>query len=838
MASSPVVEGDVTPISVFQSDLPIDEKLDRARTELLDLSARNRLLNMPRSSKGAKAVEVVDEISTEVFRLLAQQGKPLTFLPGKAAQSGDATDEETIDDADEIADLAQPEEDLADDRGVFSRHSDTRLQTRLTPKGLQKRLLDLYFDARTLEEEQGVNILYLALGALKWIDPSNAANVRFAPLVLVPVQLERGNAGEKFKLRMRQEDYASNLSLEAFLDRVHGIRLPAFEASDSFDPEVYFGEVADAISSKPGWEVQPDVIVLGFFSFAKFLMYRDLDPQTWPNGGRITDRALVRGLLSDGFKGSEGMIPEDANIDAFIPPAEMLHIVDSDSSQALVVHEVRRGRDMVIQGPPGTGKSQTIANIVASAVADGKTVLFVAEKMAALEVVKRRLDATGVGDACLELHSNKANKKAVLEELRRTWELGAPRHQDAGSLHVRLTEARDRLNDHARRMHKPHPASGLTPYQVIGQLTRLRLDGEKPSDLTLVRPETWSADDFAEIHAVITDLAERIDVIGRPAEHPWRGVGLSSILPTDVERLEERLTGIVARVVALDETQAALSSALEVAPARSMDDIDVLLVLAARIVGAPPIDGSAFADPSWDQSADAIEVLIAKGQRYSYLRTELASMVSEAGWSTDFAEAAAGLAQLPPGFGPDEFEQVAFLAALLPRLTAEAGSLARLVGRDAPTTLEEVRHLALLGERVAMAPAGDMEAFAADVWDAGVERAGDLVDALASYEEAVSAVSGNLTDAAWALDLAPQRATLASHGAGFFRFISGEWRRANRLVRSVLTSPTLPLDQTLLLLDALSKGQAAKRQLEEEDGHCQRDGPSAGRLLAGVDEQG
>ncbi|HEX8555267.1 MAG TPA: DUF4011 domain-containing protein, partial [Sphingomonas sp.] len=372
------------PTSVFQSDLPLDEKLDRARTELLDLSARNRLLNMPRSSKGAKAVEIVDEISNEVFRMLVTEGRPFTFLAGKAASAGEpAGDDVSFEEEDEIADLVQPGDDIADERGVFSRHSDTRLQTRLTPKGLQKRLLDLYFDARTLEEEQGVNILYLALGALKWVDPNNSASVRFAPLVLIPVQLERGNAGEKFKLRMRPEDYASNLSLEAFLDRIHGIRLPAFEAGEGFDPVAYFAEVAEAVSSKPGWEVQRDVIVLGFFSFAKFLMYRDLDPATWPSGARITDRALVRGLLSDGFEGSEGMIPEDAKIDPFIPPSEMLHIVDSDSSQALAVHEVRRGRDMVIQGPPGTGKSQTIANIIASAVADGKTVLFVAEKMAA-----------------------------------------------------------------------------------------------------------------------------------------------------------------------------------------------------------------------------------------------------------------------------------------------------------------------------------------------------------------------------------------------------------------------------------------------------------------------
>lgn len=809
-------EGEPT-TSVFQSDLPADEKLDRARTELLDLSARNRLLNMPRSSKGAKAVEIIDEISGEVFRMLVSEGRPFTFLAGKAASAEEpAADDTPTAEADEIDDLAQPEDDVADERGVFSRHSDTRLQTRLTPKGLQKRLLELYFDARTLEEEQGVNILYLALGALKWIDPNNAANVRFAPLVLVPAQLERGNAGEKFKLRMRPEDYASNLSLEAFLDRVHGIRLPAFEAGEGFDPLAYFAEVAEAVSSKAGWEVQPNVIVLGFFSFAKFLMYRDLDPATWPNGGRITDRPLVRGLLSDGFEGSEGMIPEDANIDPYIPPSEMLHIVDSDSSQALAVHEVRRGRDMVIQGPPGTGKSQTIANIIASAVADGKTVLFVAEKMAALEVVKRRLDATGVGDACLELHSNKANKRAVLEELRRTWELGAPRHQDAGSLHARLTAARDRLNDHADRMHTPHPASGLTPYQVIGQLSRLRLDGEKPGDLALVDPESWSVDDFAERHGVIAELAERIQVIGRPGEHAWKGVGLSSILPTEVERLEKRLEELIERLTALDASQAALASRLEILPIRTLEDVAVLVVLADRVAGTPPVEGPALADPAWDRRVDDIDLLIATGQRHAHLERDVGPKVTEAGRTIDLSETIAALDALPSTTTLNNFKQIAELATMLPRLMVEAGALARALGRDAPTSVHDARRLAAIGERVAAAPDADADSFASEVWNSGVERAADVVDAVASYEEALSTMTGNLTDAAWDMELGSARATLASHGTGFMRFFSGEWRSANRLVRSVMTSPDAPLEDRLVLLDALAKGQTARRKIEQD----------------------
>jgi len=814
VATNPTEEGVGETASIFQSNLPLKDKLDRARTELLDLSARNRLLNMPRSSKSVRALEIVDEISSEIFRLLVGEGKTFTFVAGKSATGEQPEGEEEVD---EIVDLAQPDGDEVDERGVQARHSDTRLQTRLTPKGLQKRLLDLFFDARTLEEEQGVNILFLTLGALKWIDPLNAANIRYAPLVLIPVSLERGNAGEKFKLRVRQEDYASNLSLEAFLDRVHGIKLPAFEGSESFDPVAYFREVADAITAKPNWEVIPDQIVLGFFSFAKFLMYRDLDPDNWPEGRKITDRQLVRGLLAEGFEGSDTMIPEEANIDPFIPPSEMLHIVDSDSSQALAVHEVRRGRDLVIQGPPGTGKSQTIANVIAAAVADGKTVLFVAEKMAALEVVKRRLDATGVGDACLELHSNKANKRAVLEELRRTWELGAPRAQSPGTLNVRLTEARDRLNAHVERMHTLHGTSGLTPFQVVGQLSRLRLDGEKPSDIKLDGAETWSADGFAERHDVIADLADRISTIGRPDEHPWFGVGLVSILPTDVERLTQRLADIAARFAGYDAEQGDLAVMLETGKPQNLADLDHLVTLAARIGSAPDVGGAALASTVWLDHFEEIEDLLAAGERHASLRSKLATAVAEAAWSADLSEPIASLEMLPSTFGLEAFEHAGALAEGLPRLLAESAALARALGRSAPTSLSDVAHLARIGERVASAPDASPEAFAADLWDGGVERAGDLAEAVAALERSRLTINGGLSDTAWTMNLSEARSVLASHGSSVFKMFSGDWRRCNRLVRSVLSRPDASLDETLTLLDALASGQKARREISTED---------------------
>jgi very-short-patch-repair endonuclease len=828
MATDAVHDAAGEQTSVFQSNLPLREKLDRARTELLDLSARNRLLNMPRSAKGARAVEIVDEKTPEIFRLLVRESRPFTFVAGKAARAGDEA--EAVDEADEIADLEQPDDDETDERGLTARHSDTRLQTRFTPKGLQKRLLELYYDARTLEEEQGVNILFLALGALKWIDPQNAANIRHAPLILVPVTLERGNAGEKFKLRVRPDDYASNLSLEIFLDRLHGIRLPMFEAGDAFDPSAYLAEVADAVSAKPGWEVIADQIVLGFFSFAKFLMYRDLDPENWPAAGKITERPLIRGLLSDGFEPDAELIPEDSNIDVHISPAEMLHILDSDSSQALTVHEVRRGRDMVIQGPPGTGKSQTIANIVAAAVADGKRVLFVAEKMAALEVVKRRLDATGVGDACLELHSNKANKKALLEELRRSWELGAPKGRDPGTLHVRLREARDELNAHAVRMHRPHTASGLTPYQVVGQLTRLRQDGQRPGDIALHAPETWSADAFAERHDVIGELVERINAIGRADDHVWRGVGLSSILPTDGERLRDRIEALSARIDLYVADAGALAEAVGRAAPEDLRSLDPLVVLAQRIGGAPDLSNDAIGHPDWNDRRADIDALLTIGERHAAIRVTLAEAITEEAWTADLDEPIAALTLLPEGVTSDALSRLAEAHTLIPCVIEESGALARMLGCEAPATLAEARRHAQIGERVAAAPDADPAALTAASWDTETERAADVAMAVATLETAREAIDGGLTDAAWAMDMSATRATLAAHGSGFFKLFSGEWRRANRLARSILTRPDAPLEATLAILDALARGQAALAVVKDED--------SFGRTAFGRDWRG
>lgn len=818
------VSDDSSEQSVFQSNLSVEAKIERARTELLDLSARNRLLNVPRFSKSAKTIDIVDEVSSEVFRLLVTEGKAMTFLAG--AKGRDPKDGEG---AEELIELALPDDDERDDGGRLVRHGDTKLQTRMTPNALQKRLLDLYFDARTLEEEQGVNILYLGLGTLKWIDPNNDENVRYAPLILVPVALERGSAADRFKLKVRSEEFASNLSLEAFLDRIHKIRMPEFDPSDDFSLEDYVSKVSAAISIKPNWSVQPDDVVLGFFSFAKFLMYRDLDPTLWPEGQKFTDRELITSLVSNGFERGDDLLSDDDKIDHHIGPRDMTHIVDADSSQTIAIHEARRGRDLVIQGPPGTGKSQTIANIIAAAVADGKTVLFVAEKMAALEVVKRRLDQAGVGEACLELHSNKANKRAVLSELQHVWELGAPKGEASDALDRRLIEARDSLNAHPERMHQTYLPYELKPYQVIGHLSRLRRLGLQPSDMDLEGAATWSPEVRDRIVAVLSELAQRIDDIGLPSDHAWYGVGITGITPLDLERLVARLRDAVGALERLEAQTAVVAASLHQKPSSSVAEFKDLRSLAERVATSPlSASATALGSPVWESSRQDIADLIRNGAEFAQVAGQVHSRMTDAAWTAEPQTLISSFRQLPPGFPKSGSNVLGQLDNLLPRFLNAAASLKQMLGVNASATLGSIGRLVTIGERVADAPDASPDAFVAAIWERGLDQASDLADAVATYRRIRTELTDRIGDQAWEMDLLATRTAVAMHGHRFLKFTSGEWRRAKALLRTIM--PETTPDETVRILDLLQKGKEARTAIKESD--------SLGRGAFGADWRG
>lgn len=611
-----------------------------ARKDLLDLTARNRLLNTPRSGIRSAQLEIVDELSEQVFQILVAKQKMMKFLavPEKTAEAN-TEDGGSFEDTEESALWLQPEDDGSENGGLASRHIDDKLQTGLPSEKLQKRLLKLFYDARTAQEEHGVNLLYLALGFLKWYEDPKSEKERYAPLLLIPVQLERKSADSRFTLGYTGEELNTNLSLQMRLRSDFGIELPDLPDVEELSPDSYYSEVSAAVAQQFRWEVLSNDMVLWFFFFSKFLMFRDLQPESWPEHGELKDHPLINSLLGEAFKHEPPLCSESDSLDPIIAPADMVHILDADSSQTVAIEEVRRGRNLVIQGPPGTGKSQTIANVIASAVRGGRTILFVAEKMAALEVVQRRLANVGLADICLELHSQKANKQAVLTELERTLSLSRPQPRELAELCEDLARCREQLNAHLRRIHTPMPASKLTPYQVLGELVRLRAENVEPPSFTMGNPASWTRSTFDSHGQELRDFVDKARRVGEPNRHPWRGVELERVLPMDVERLLRPLQDITARLGRLIEAGNRFACCCGIPNPRTGLELAALERLGRKFQKAPRVDAKCLANESWRSQHKDINHLVELGRLYIAGSEALSGRITDTAWETDLSQA-------------------------------------------------------------------------------------------------------------------------------------------------------------------------------------------------------
>ncbi|HEY0196484.1 MAG TPA: DUF4011 domain-containing protein, partial [Methanobacterium sp.] len=352
------------------------------------------------------------------------------------------------------------------DQEMLEKNKEILLQTSLTGSELQKRLFYINQRARSVMEEQGYNILYLAMGFLKWQDDNGNSEFREAPLILIPVELERRKVKGSFKLRWIGEDIIPNISLQAKLLE-QGVEIPDFEMPPTKDGvHEYLDQVREAISHETDWKIL-NKIFLGFFSFTKFVMYKDLEPESWPEDMPLEENPLIKAIFDPG---GEELDPgfEENQVDIKLTTQDVYHVMDADSSQIAVIEDVKNGRDLVVEGPPGTGKSQTIVNLIAELLARGNTVLFVSEKMAALEVVKGRLDSVGLGEFCLELHSRKSNKKEVLEKLESVLRNPKPVELSLDNDLTTIEELKSGLDEYVSLLHSPYAKIRWTPYQIFG----------------------------------------------------------------------------------------------------------------------------------------------------------------------------------------------------------------------------------------------------------------------------------------------------------------------------------------------------------------------------------
>lgn len=624
----------------------IDRKLLVSRNELLDIGLRNNLLNF---RKTAKSLLIMDERSEEVFRQLFVLNKPMFFaaVPDKKRpdQGGDASND-TDHGVDEI-DAAVLRDMFASDTedAKKRRHSDNRLQTALGATSLLSRLLKIESEARTYVEEQGVNVLYLALGFLHWYEADSTNEVRKAPLVLLPVELARSEQGKaEFSLRYNGDDLIDNMSLAAKMKTDFGLMVPAYvqdpdaENNEQLPLGDFYQQVSKRVSIQKRWYVEPDEIALGFFSFGKFLMFNDLDSKNWPDGKKPAAHPVMARLLSEGFGNEQPVLGEGQHLDLVIKPGEVAFVKDADSSQTEAILEASAGNNLVIQGPPGTGKSQTITNIIANLLKQNKTVLFVAEKMAALDVVKSRLDECHLGDAVLELHSHKATKKSVLAELDRTLSQGRPQVASGQDDFCALADVQQTLNGYCDAVNESDPVSGLPFIKVVGHYMQLKRASNAPALLPFEPMSSWSHGIYQEKRLLVEELFRHLQVMSTPIKSPYWGSSRRDFSPVEQTKVSEQLALASKTLSALAAAAEGLSNRLMLTRPTTMLDIEIVCKAARRAAEAPRLQGVSLNTKDWQLRRDAINELLDAGAKMSSARAESEELLIDSAWEQDLLE--------------------------------------------------------------------------------------------------------------------------------------------------------------------------------------------------------
>lgn len=493
------------PVELDEAERTPEERLAIWRRSLLDLSKRNRLLNMKPS---ASAIPIFCPDPSVLEDKIAE-GKRVRIIAPPARRDAASQADETLFRLRTGDDWSVNFARDAMERGEIVANTDE--------KQLEKGTIELYRKAKADLEEGGSNTLFLALGMLRWT-PSGDKTRYSAPMILMPVRLDRASARSKPYILRHDDETVFNLTLLQMLRQDFGINLSELSGElpkdrSGVDVRSIWNHVRHKVKDVPGFEVVEEVF-LSTFSFAKYLMWKDLTDRTETLKGTPFVRHLIETPRDPYPSGTKFLDPKE--IDRKVEASSIFAPLNADSSQIVAIHASGLDGDFVLEGPPGTGKSETIGNIIAHNIALGRKVLFVSEKMAALEVVYKRLVAVGLGDFCLELHSSKANKRAVLDQLDAAWKRrGEHSPVEWKKTATRLADLRGRLNGLVDALHQPGPA-GISPRDAIGRslrygdLHRIELDWPKNQGPVGLAPD---AEAFADLCEVAKRLGQRFSQI-------------------------------------------------------------------------------------------------------------------------------------------------------------------------------------------------------------------------------------------------------------------------------------------------------------------------------------
>lgn len=597
-------------------------RIDTWKRKLLDLSLRNRLINFRETSQSV-GIECPD---IEALEDALAAGTRFEVLPKPEVliRGGDVG--QVIPEADAAAIEAR-------NRVLTEELASRRLRATLPPAELATRLTGIYRAARLSLDENGANTLFLALGSLIWYESRESETPRTAPLLLLPIALERRSAREGFRIVAADEDPRINTTLVEKLEQEFGIDVAGLREVPEDDTGIDVGQVLrrfrQAIMHIDRWEVQPSAN-LGLFTFSKFLMWLDLQEREDDlRRSRVVDYLVAR---PDAPFDPEPF-PSADRLDSTLQVADSLAPLDADSSQMVAAVSAVAGRTFVLEGPPGTGKSQTITNIIAQSIAAGKRILFVAEKMAALSVVHKRLERIGLAPFCLEVHSNKASKKEVLEQIDRAFDAAGAREPAQWQAHAaELTTMREGLNRFVSELHRIRPI-GRSFYQMAAEFVGLAAMPDV--DLRLSDPASVDAAQVLRLRQQLEALELAARAVGDIPTHPLREVGRRAwqdALP------QQALAAIDAAEAALGraaESLRGLITALDPSadPARLEEwprsGVEWLIALARHLRTCPGVTPAILSEPGWSELRASLHTLIERGRKRDAMRAEVLARASD-----------------------------------------------------------------------------------------------------------------------------------------------------------------------------------------------------------------
>jgi very-short-patch-repair endonuclease len=633
------------------------KRVEDWKSRLIDLSRKNNLIYFHKAKRGSLTITQPDP--QKIFASLVLKKNRLEFfIPQEEPKKPDTAEKPKARGKGKAeAKTAKPEAKPATIEEPKRPSANQLVCGSLTHLELEKNLTSLQRRSLLDYRERGVRILHAAFGTLNWVDLETKEKVQ-SPLILVPLELTRDSIRQPYMIAVPpvEDEAVLNPALQVKLHNDYKIDLPPLpEEWEEQKLADYFALVNQAVAEM-GWKSEPSVD-LGLFSFQKLVIYKDLES----NAALVTQHPIIKAIA--GIKEDSLILnglPGEKDVDKIEAPAKTYQVLDADSSQRVSIEYALRGQSFVMNGPPGTGKSQTIANIIAECIANGKSVLFVSDKMAALEVVYKRLSEVGLAHFCLELHSSKANKQEVVAELKRSLDENLiPRKLPSAHEFERMTEYREALNGYVTALHEKRPYLQRSVYEVLSLISSLERVPFVPVGLTELG--TLTPQKMHELEELVSQLSKVWQVIEEP-DFPWLGyrgdkynLEIRSELLTTLENINETLRGLELEIEGF-------SAELGVFPPPTFERINWLIEVSKLLYESPQPEAYWLTNPDLGK-------LITEAKSYFdttvWIKNTRASLMERynptlfdliLNRSTEMQQAVAALGKILPGVNVEEGE--------------------------------------------------------------------------------------------------------------------------------------------------------------------------------------